>query len=177
MIFMTRKNILITLAVLVGIMTAIFFFRRTQRPDNAPPLPPRPVSDIAFRTLEGGEIRLSNFRGKFLLVNTWASWCPFCLKELPDFISLKKEYGDDLVILAVNRGEKPEIAKKYAEDLKLGNTLIVFLDPDDALYKEIGGFSMPETIFVDKEGLIREHKRGPMTLEEMRRRVKDNFGL
>lgn len=174
---MTRKNILITLAVLMGIMTAIFFSRQTQRPHNAPPLPPRPVSDIAFRTLEGGEIRLSDFRGTFLLVNTWASWCPFCLKELPDFISLKKEYGDDLVILAVNRGEKPEIAKKYAEDLKLGNTLIVFLDPDDALYKEIGGFSMPETIFVDREGLIREHKRGPMTLEEMRRRVKDNFGL
>lgn len=174
---MKRKNICITLAVLVGVIIVIFFLRRRDRPDNSALLPTRTVPDIALQYPQGGEVRLSDFRGKFLLVNTWASWCPFCLKELPDFISLKKEYGDDFMILAVNRGEKSEIVKKYTEDLKLGNTLTVLLDPNDALYKEIGGFSMPETIFVDTEGMIREHKRGPMTLEEMRRRIKDVFGI
>jgi hypothetical protein len=49
---------------------------------------------------------------------------------------------------------------------------VLLLDPADSFYQSIGGFSMSETVFVDKDGFIREHKRGPMDVQEMRERIQ-----
>ncbi|OGZ95452.1 MAG: hypothetical protein A2847_02425 [Candidatus Sungbacteria bacterium RIFCSPHIGHO2_01_FULL_50_25] len=135
------------------------------------------VFALTLADFNGNPVRLADFKGKNIIVNVWASWCPYCREELSYFESVQGEYGEKLVILAANHGEKPETAERYLNETALGRNLIYLLDSNDSLYKTIQGFSMPETIFIDKQGAIRFHKRGPMNREEIRWRAQDIFGI
>lgn len=120
----------------------------------------------------GREVSLSDFAGTVRVVNAWATWCPFCVDELPDFAELQREFGDEIVVIAIDRAEPKEQAKKFTDRLGVTDELVFLLDPSDSFYKSIGGFSMPETLFIDQDGNIRIHKRGPMEPEEMREKVQ-----
>lgn len=130
------------------------------------------VPQFALQDYSGKTVTLGDFQGKPIVVNSWAAWCPFCRKELVDFATVQKELGDQVVIIAIDRGEPLATAKRYTDELGVTDTFIFLLDPDDTFYRNIGGFSMPETIFVDREGIVRVHKRGPMEPEEIRQNIK-----
>jgi len=70
--------------------------------------------------------------------------------------------------IALAIAKRLEVAKRYTDEQGITNNLVFLLDPSDSFYQSIGGFTMPETIFVDRDGSIREHKRGPMTQAEIR---------
>lgn len=82
------------------------------------------------------------------------------------------QFGNQILIIAVDRQEPLEVAKKYTDEVGVTNELTFVLDPDDSFYRSIGGFSMPETIFVSREGIIKIHKRGQMSLEEIREKIR-----
>lgn len=126
---------------------------------------------FSLKDYSGNTVSLSDFAGKPVVLNSWAVWCPFCRKELVDFAAVKREFGDQIEIIAINRAESLEKAQKYSDELGVTDELIFLLDPSDSFYRSIGGFSMPETIFVDREGNVRIHKRGPMDADEIRERV------
>ncbi len=128
--------------------------------------------NFSLQDYNGKTVNLSDFAGKPVVINSWAVWCPFCRKELVDFAVAQKEFGDKVVIIAIDRAEGLETAKKYSDELGVTGDLILLLDRTDSFYKSIGGFSMPETIFVNKEGNIVEHKRGPMDLNEIRQKIQ-----
>lgn len=130
------------------------------------------VFNLGFRNYAGENIALSSFQGKPLVVNAWATWCPFCVKELKDFATLQSELGDEVTIIAIDRSESLGQAKGYTDDVGVTDKIIFLLDPTDSFYQAIGGFSMPETIFINKSGGTVIHKRGPMDLDEMREKVK-----
>ncbi len=129
-------------------------------------------ADHTFVDFEGNDVQLSQFIGTPLVVNSWAVWCPFCREELPDFVKLQKEYGDDVVVIAIDRQESLKKAKGYTDGLNLTGEIRFLLDSSDFFYRNIGGFSMPETLFIDSEGGIVVHKRGFMALEEMREHTR-----
>ena len=133
----------------------------------------RPAPDFALEDYNGNTITLAKFRGQPLVVNTWATWCPFCWKELLDFAQVQGELGDQLAIVAINRAESLAVAKQFSDQVGFTGRLILLLDPSDSFYQAIGGFSMPETILVDREGKIVFHKRGPMKVDEIRERVTE----
>jgi len=130
------------------------------------------IPDLTFQDYDGNDVSLRNLQGKPLIVNSWAVWCPFCVKELSDFVEVQKEFGDEIIIIAVDRAESLEVAKSFTDDLGVTDDLIFLLDSDDTFYRDINGFSMPETIFVDKDGIIQDHKRGPMDANEIRERLQ-----
>lgn len=169
---MGAKNIIfLIVAILVAAGLGGLFL--VQRGSVNLPTEERPMRDLTFTDYQGQEIALSQFRGKPIIVNAWASWCPFCLDEMPDFAELQEEFGEKIAVIAVNRSESLATAKRFSDQVGVTGRMILLLDPTDSFYKSIGGFSMPETIFVDREGNIAFHKRGPMSLEEMRRRVQE----
>ncbi len=127
--------------------------------------------DFSLQDYNGKTVKLADFKGKSLVINSWASWCPFCREELPDFSTIQKELGNKVTIIAVDREESLAVAKGYTDGQGTTDKLIFLLDPSDSFYKSIGGFSMPETIFVDKNGNIADHKRGPMDVNEIRERI------
>ena len=132
----------------------------------------RMVPDLSFEDYDGNTVSLRGFKGTPIVVNSWAVWCPFCLEELPAFAEVVNEFEGDVVVIAVDRAEPLSLAKEFSDKLGVTDDLLFVLDPSDSFYKAIGGFSMPETIFVDKEGVIQEHKRGPMDADEFRRRLQ-----
>ena len=137
--------------------------------------PPEARGDLAPNfTLEdqgGNTVSLSDFRGKIAVVNSWAVWCPFCKDEIPDFADLQEEFPEEIVVIAIDRQESQSKQLGFLESVGAADRLLYLNDPSDSFYKSIGGFSMPETIFVDGEGIIKLHKRGPMSLDEMRETV------
>lgn len=159
----------ILLAVIAGIVGGAYFLLSERGTSSESDL--ARLGSIALTNYEGTTVSLEEFEGKPLIVNAWAAWCPFCKQELPDFATLQKEFPD-IVVIAIDRQESVEVAKGYTDGLGISETMVFLLDPRDEFYKNIGGFSMPETIFVDKGGSIVFHKRGPLTLEEMRAAVE-----
>lgn len=173
------KPILIVGLIAVGvIILAVLVNRVGQPPSNAAPGgvsstgPARSVPGLTLKDYAGQPVNLASaFPGKALVINSWAAWCPFCGQELKDFAAAQREYGDRLVIIAVDRAESLTVAKRFTDDLGVTDGLTLLLDPNDTFYQGIGGFAMPETIFVAADGTVRDHKRGPMDLEEIRQRI------
>ena len=172
-----KRNILIGIGIII-IAGALFFVSSNRTIDTDTP-PARLSTNtiqsdfdqfayISLVSYEGNTVSLADFQGKPLVINSWAVWCPFCREELADFAELQKEFGDRITVIAIDRQEPLEKAKGYTDELGITNDIIFLLDSSDSFYKSIGGFSMPETIFVNEDGDIVVHKRGFMDLREMR---------
>ncbi len=131
------------------------------------------ILELEFTDLDGNTVALEQFAGTPLVVNAWATWCPFCKKELPEFAQVQKEVGDDVIFIAVNRQESAEKVLEYIENNNLTNSLLFVQDPQDTFYKTIGGFSMPETLFITADGEIAQHRRGVISLDQLRTLVND----
>lgn len=131
----------------------------------------QPAPAFALQDFRGKTVRLQDFQGKPLVINSWAAWCPFCVQELKDFADVQDEFKGRVVIIAINRAEPISTAKKFADDLGVRERLIFLQDPADSFYRSLGGLAMPETIFVDGSGAIRDHKRGSMAAAEIRERI------
>ncbi|MEX2515099.1 MAG: TlpA disulfide reductase family protein [Candidatus Paceibacterota bacterium] len=130
-------------------------------------------ADITLLDYEGNERTLEEFHGQPLVINSWATWCPFCRAELPDFARLQQQYeAQDVVVMAIDRRESRERAEGYTDEIDVTDRMLFLLDDSDTFYQKIGGFSMPETIFVNAAGEIVVHKRGPMELDEMQEHVE-----
>lgn len=127
------------------------------------------TSRIFYTDLDGNPLDLTQYEGKIRVVNSWATWCPFCIDELPDFGTLAAEIpSEEGVVIAINRAEPGAKAKAYIKNLSGLEKVVFVKDESDAYYKSIGGYAMPETIFYRADGSVAVHKRGHMTLEEMR---------
>lgn len=130
------------------------------------------IHSLSFTNYAGEEVSLKDFEGKPYVANAWAGWCTFCKKELVDFAAVQRDFPD-VPIIAINRGESLKKAKGFSDELGVTDDLQFWLDPKDTFYRAIGGFSMPETIFVDASGKILFHKRGVMDAEEFRMRIQE----
>lgn len=137
----------------------------TPKPTTAAPPSPRPlpigvsISNIApdfhLQTLTGDNISLSDFRGKPVLLNFWATWCGPCRFEMPFLQQVNDSWSSKgLVVLAVDYGEKPAVIEKFMIELNL--SMIVPMDTDGKVTKSylIGG--LPTTFLIDKDGVIRQ---------------------
>lgn len=128
--------------------------------------------DFKLKDYQGQAVTLADFKDVPLVINAWAAWCPFCKEELKEFAQVQDGLKGKVVIIAVDRAESLNVAKKFSDELGVTDRLIMLLDPVDSFYRAIGGFSMPETIFVSKDGFIVDHKRGPMKAEEVKQRIQ-----
>lgn len=118
----------------------------------------------------GKKVRFAEFKGKPLVVCFWATWSPYAKDELNYVAQLKKEYGDAVHIVAVNRAESVRDAKSLTDAMSLEG-VVLLLDADDLLFKDLGGYAMPELVFINKRSEQVVHQRGPMTLEEIREAI------
>ena len=176
----TRKNMTvvgIVVLFIAAIAVVFFIFKKSGSPNTSDSLSPPILPDLVFKNIEEHEVSVSSLRGRPVLLNIWASWCSLCAQKIADLVLLQKEFGDKIIIVEVNRGESLDVVKKYADQYNAGHALLFVLDANDSLYREIKGFSMPETIFIDTNGNIVDHTRGLTGITDMRRRIEDAFGL
>ena len=123
---------------------------------------------FALADYDGNIVDLSDFNGKIVVANAWATWCPFCVNELPEFEKLQEAFQEDISVVAINRAEPTGVAKEFSDNLGLSESYTFLIDPKDSFYKSIGGFAMPETVFLSPKGEILMHKKGPFDFAEMK---------
>jgi peroxiredoxin len=137
-------------------------------PEGPPaPRPGAPAPEIQGTALDGTPVTLSGLRGKTVMVNFWASWCPPCEREMADLQQLySEERSAGFVVLGVNEGEAPERAQTFLS--RKGISFPNVLDPDMSITRRYEVFGLPNSFFVDPAGVVRARIVGPISLEQMR---------
>ena len=136
----------------------------TTEPDRAAP-------DFTVTDREGNEFRLSDFRGKPVVLNFWASWCGPCKSEMPDFQAAYEQYGEDIHFLMVNLtdGGQETVDSASAFIDKQGYTFPVYYDTAISAAMAYGVSSIPVTYFIDANGDLVAYGSGALdaaTLEK-----------
>ncbi|MFP7736019.1 redoxin domain-containing protein [Priestia aryabhattai] len=126
--------------------------------------PPFTLSDT-----NGKSVQLSDFKGKKIILNFWATWCPPCQKEMPDMQAFYEKYGNDVQLLAVNLTSSEGSKKAVSKFLKEKQfTFRVLLDDQDTVgSKKYRVSTIPTSYFIDEQGKIVQRVNGPMTLKQM----------
>ncbi len=125
--------------------------------------------DFELGALDGHAVKLSDYRGKNIVLNFWASWCPPCREEMPEFQRVYTENPESLVVIGVNLQESKENAESFVE--KLGITFPILLDPNAQAKDMYNVFTQPVTYFIDGNGEIVDKKFGPLTSEEIDEKI------
>lgn len=122
--------------------------------------------EFALTTVDGQTMSLSDHTGQIVLINFWATWCPSCVTEMPDYEQIYQQYQPEFVVLGVNLQENSSHVQQYADGL--GLTFPVLLDGDGSVtthqYQVTG---MPGSILVDRQGRIFYRHIGPMSAETL----------
>jgi len=132
------------------------------------------VIDFTFQTLDGNTYKLSDFRGKIVIVNFWATWCPPCRKEMPYFVKLQEKYKDDVQFIGLDVNESADKVKAFVEALGV-NYIIGFSTPE--IESKFGGITgLPTTFIIDREGRVVERIIGSRPETWFQRRLKALVG-
>jgi peroxiredoxin len=126
------------------------------------PMAGHPAPDFELATLDGEIVRLSDFAGKPILVNFWATWCGPCRAEFPDFQKAWIGNTDDLVIIAINHttADRAEQVDDFVAEM--GATFPVVLDKDGQVAEVYQIRGLPTSIFIDRNGVVNEVFTGPI---------------
>ena len=152
---MTRS--LVPVALLLAVLGAVAGLQYLQRS----PRIGYEAADFTLPDLQGKAVRLSDFRGKVVFLNLWATWCPPCRMEMPSMQALYKRLASrDFVMLAVAEDEGGAAAVgSFVRDA--GLSFPVLLDPEATLSPRYGATGYPETFIIDRSGRVVNHTIGP----------------
>ena len=139
--------------------------------------------NFEFSDFDGDRHQLSDFRGRPVYLNFWATWCGPCREELPDMQELLDRHGDadGLAVIALNRGESLGTAQSFLEDITRldGGKGVTFtvngLDPDSSVFRAYRGVGMPTSVFIDEDGVVRFVWIGLLRLSEMEDALRDTI--
>ncbi|NMH70068.1 TlpA family protein disulfide reductase [Bacillus sp. RO3] len=116
--------------------------------------------DFKLETLEGKSITLSDLKGKKVILNFWATWCPPCKEEMPIMQQFHEQYGTDVKILAVNIDPQYNV-KEYQK--AMGLTFPILLDKDDKINNAYDILTVPTTFVINEKGIITHKQIGAIT--------------
>ena len=187
---MSNTNKLILLLVIFGlVLTGVYFLYGWLAADAAPgtlspsPTPelseaaPEPVEeaepervaapDVPLYDAEGNEVRLADYFGKPIILNFWATWCPYCLQEMPHFQAQFEALGDAVQFLMIDvaDGSRETVSAGQAFIEKQGYTFPVLYDTSLNAAYTYWASALPITYFIDAEGYVVTGYRGALTAE------------
>lgn len=166
---MSLKKILLP-AVSLPII-ALLAFGLTRDPNTVEsPLPGRAASDFQTTTLAGDTLRLSEFKGRVVVLNFYASWCVACIDEHAVFVEAERRYAlEEFQMLGVVYQDSPANARRWME--RMGGSWPSLLDPNSRIAIDYGVYGVPETYFIDRAGRVAYKQIGPVSWSLMRSKV------
>ena len=174
---MSIKKVLFTSLVLmlVGVIGCTTVSLETAGDGSAPGLDTQyeVATDFTMSNLAGGETTLSDLRGRYVLVNFWATWCIPCRKEMPYLQQISVDHSEQLIVLGVNLNEEKERVAPFVSDM--GLTFPILLNPSDALTAEHNVRGLPVSYVVGPEGKIVYRRIGEIIPDEFDHWLAENL--
>jgi thiol-disulfide isomerase/thioredoxin len=186
---MKKLLLMMSILVAIGIVVAGIMWKPVPGGANTPPaldggpVPtvqlvknPVDVPELTLTDLSGRTFLLSSLRGKVVLVNFWATWCPPCRAEIPDLVRLQERYRDHLVILGVSTDESgPGPVKAFADEHKMNYPIVMVTD--DLRRAFPGVFALPTTFVIDTEGKTVQKHVGQVDVSTYENETRSLTGL
>ncbi len=160
---MTRLSL-----ILLGFLVSILAFHSSDGWSMGSRVPAvgTAAEDFALVGLDGKEQRLSQYRGKIVLVNFWATWCKPCTTEMPAMQTIYDKLRDkDFVVLAINELEDEAKVREHIK--QYGHTFPVLMDRDNKIANQFGVFGLPVSVFIDEKGVVQEYIKGGLLTEQV----------
>jgi len=157
-VFYVKRDpvVIIVVAMLVSLML-VFGFHMARRQGTVSAvgnMKGQPAPEFALQSLDGKTVHLSDFRGKAVLLNFWATWCEPCKIEMPWFVELQKQYGPEglqIVGVAMDDSSQQDIAK-FAQNLGVNYPILM---GKEAVGDSYGGVQfLPATFYIDRDGKV-----------------------
>ncbi len=156
---------LVALAVLVIAVLPLFRTGGSRPAGPAGLSGPAPVFQL--KDDRGATVSLDRYRGKVVVMNLWASWCPPCRAEMPDLQRLEEAYGSrGVVVLGVNQGESADRARSFADSLKI--TFPIWIDDSQRYGRVYAALGLPTTVIIARDGNVVRGFDGALSLDQMR---------
>lgn len=155
---MRRAVRLVVIGVAV-VLAALVSVRRAGEPSL---VLDQPAPALRLPALGGGEVDLESFRGRVVLLNFWATWCPPCVEEMPSLVALDRELRDDgLAVVGVSVDGDVRALRRFVEEH--GVSYVVARDPSGVFAEHVyRTVEYPTSYVIDAEGVVRERYVGPV---------------
>lgn len=162
---------LIAAALVIAAVIVIPFFRSdSTRPAGPAGLAGSTAPVYAMHTDTGAATSLAAYRGKIVVMNLWASWCPPCRAEMPDLERLETQYAArGVIVVGVNQGESAARAAAFATSL--GITFPIWIDDQQQYGRVYAALGLPTTVVIGRDGVVVRGFDGALTLDQMRAAV------
>lgn len=117
---------------------------------------PVAASDFELLNMDEEKIKLTDYRGKVVLLNFWATWCPPCVREMPSMERLQNSFdAEDFEVIAVNQMEDIDDVFAFTGQLSLAPTFVILFDSKSEVSQQYAVRGLPTTYLIDKKGYIR----------------------
>lgn len=123
-----------------------------------------PAPDFVLEDLSGNPVKLSDLKGRLVVLNFWATWCTPCRTEMPEFQEIYQQNQPDLVVLGINLEEPPSDIQDFVSPLNI--TYPILLDNDGLVSKLYKVIQLPNTYFIDRDGIIRIRHIGLLSSDQ-----------
>jgi len=127
---------------------------------RAAPVTPTPAPVWKLKDVNGNVVSSDQLKGKVVVVDFWATWCPPCRQEIPGYVDLQKKYAQDgLVVVGISLDQKgPAVVKQFVDRYQVSYLIVM---GDEEVTKAFGGMdAIPTTFIIDRDGQIRDRKTG-----------------
>jgi len=124
------------------------------------------AEDFQLTDLDGKPNSLSQYRGKIVLLNFWATWCKPCTTEMPAMqASFDRLRDQGFVVLAINELEDDAKVREHIKTY--GHTFTVLMDSDNQVANQFGVYGLPVSVFIDQQGKVQEYIKGGLLTEQL----------
>ena len=130
----------------------------------------QPAPDVTVRLLNGQQLALASLRGQVVLVNFWATWCPYCIREMPAIASFSRDWQSrGFTVVSLSLDDNPATARAW---LKRHDYRFVSGMADASIQQAFGGIrQIPSSFIIDQNGRLRERIRGQVTYDRLQNLV------
>jgi len=165
---MRNRFFLLWLAAIVIIAVVVYAYTQHSGSQVTGPgaLAGQPAPSLPLQDASGRNVTLDAYRGKVVLINLWATWCPPCRAELPDLQRLYSAYRSrGLIVLGINQGESASRATQFARSLGIGFPIL--LDPNQEYGRRFTALGLPTTVVIDRNGTVVRGYDGALAYSQM----------
>jgi peroxiredoxin len=127
--------------------------------------------NLTVKDMNGADVKLADYKGKVILLNFWATWCPPCLAEIPEFVKVYEEKkSDGFTILGVSTDDTAEQLKAFASEKKVTYPLLMISTELEDAYGPL--FGLPTSVLIARDGSVCKRHFGPMSKEQLEKELK-----